>query len=46
MQSRFDALCHRIEAGFAIVPDASGMAEIEAAVALERAAMRPTTNEP
>ena len=46
MQIRFDALCHRIEAGFADVPEASGMAEIEAAIALERTAMRPTTNEP
>jgi prevent-host-death family protein len=36
MQSRFDALCQRIEAGFADVPEAQGLAEIEAAVALER----------
>jgi hypothetical protein len=36
MQARFDALCQRIEAGFADVPEATGQAEIEAAVALER----------
>jgi prevent-host-death family protein len=37
MQSRFDALCQRIEAGFSNVPESQGLAEIEAAVALERA---------
>ena len=37
MQSRFDALCQRIEAGFANVPEAEGLAEIEAAIELERA---------
>jgi prevent-host-death family protein len=37
MQARFDALCQRIEAGFANVPEAEGAAEIEAAIALERA---------
>lgn len=36
MQDRFDALCQRIEAGFANVPEAEGFAEIEAAIALER----------
>ena len=36
MQARFDALCQRIEAGFADVPEATGQAEIEAAVELER----------
>lgn len=36
MQGRFDALCRRIEAGFAEVPEADGLAEIDAAVALER----------
>ena len=36
MQGRFDALCQRIEAGFAQVPEAEGLAEIDAAVALER----------
>jgi prevent-host-death family protein len=37
MQGRFDALCQRIEAGFAEVPEAEGIAEIEAAIELERA---------
>jgi prevent-host-death family protein len=37
MQSRFDALCQRIEAGFANVPDAEGLSEIQAAVEIERA---------
>ena len=36
MQGRFDALCQRIEAGFSQVPESTGMAEIEAAVAQER----------
>lgn len=36
MQARFDALCQRIESGFASVPEASGLAEIDAAVAIER----------
>ena len=36
MQERFDALCKRIEAGFAGVPEADGLAEIDAAVAAER----------
>jgi len=40
MQSRFDALCQRIEAGFAHLPEAEGMAEVEAAVELERAQAR------
>lgn len=37
MQARFDALCQRIEAGFAGVPEAEGLAEINAAVGKERA---------
>ena len=37
MQGRFDALCQRIEAGFASVPEAEGMAEIDAAIAQDRA---------
>jgi prevent-host-death family protein len=37
MQGRFDALCQRIEAGYASVPEAEGMAEIEAAIAQDRA---------
>ena len=36
MQSRFDALCQRIEAGYDGVPEDEGIAEIEAAVAAER----------
>jgi prevent-host-death family protein len=40
MQSRFDALCQRIEAGFAEVPEAQGLAEIETAIKLERAQAR------
>ncbi|HLF96507.1 MAG TPA: type II toxin-antitoxin system Phd/YefM family antitoxin [Methylococcaceae bacterium] len=40
MQNRFDALCQRIEAGFAHLPEAEGMAEVEAAVELERAQAR------
>ena len=36
MQGRFDALCQRIEAGFSQVPESTGIAEIEAAVAQER----------
>ncbi|MCX7156558.1 MAG: type II toxin-antitoxin system Phd/YefM family antitoxin [Rhodocyclales bacterium] len=40
MQGRFDALCQRIEAGFSQVPEAEGLAEIDAAVARERAKTR------
>ena len=36
MQERFDALCQRIEAGFAKVPEEKGLAEINAAVKLDR----------
>ena len=36
MQARFDALCQRIELGFANVQEAEGLAEIDAAVKLER----------
>lgn len=36
MQVRFDALCQRIEAGFSQLPESTGIAEIEAAVAQER----------
>jgi prevent-host-death family protein len=36
MQDRFDALCQRIEAGFANVSEAKGIAEIDAAIKLER----------
>jgi len=40
MQARFDALCQRIESGFANVPEAEGLAEINAAVDSERALVR------
>lgn len=40
MQARFDALCQRIESGFANVPEAEGLAEISAAVDAERASVR------
>ncbi len=40
MQGRFDALCQRIEAGFAAALEAEGMAEIDAAVELERSIAR------
>ncbi|CAG0977956.1 hypothetical protein BURK2_01673 [Burkholderiales bacterium] len=36
MQQRFDALCQRLGAGFAAVPEQQGLAEIDAAVAAER----------
>jgi len=36
MQDRFDALCQRIEAGFAKVPEENGLAEIVAAIKIER----------
>ena len=38
MQGRFDALCARIEHGFAEVSETEGMAEIEAAIAQDREA--------
>jgi len=41
MQNRFDALCRRIEIGFENVPEAVGLAEIDAAVELERDIARP-----
>jgi prevent-host-death family protein len=37
MQVRFDALSSRLEQGFAALPEAEGIAEIEQAVAKERA---------
>lgn len=40
MQDRFDALCQRIEVGFATVPEAKGFAEIDAAIKLERGRAR------
>ena len=43
MQDRFDALCQRIEAGFAGTPEADGIAEIDAAMTSERARARSST---
>lgn len=40
MQARFDALCGRLEAGFANVPESEGLAEIEAAVQSDRTKSR------
>ena len=36
LQNRFDALCSRLEAGYAGVPEEDGMAEIDGAVRAER----------
>ncbi|SFM95015.1 prevent-host-death family protein [Formivibrio citricus] len=43
MQARFDALSQKIEAGFASLPEKEGMAEIEAAIAEDRAQQRAKT---
>ena len=37
LQARFEALCERIEAGYAGIPAAEGLAEIDVAVAASRA---------
>ena len=37
LQARFDGLCERIEAGYAEVPEAEGLSEIDVAVAASRA---------
>ena len=37
LQARFDGLCERIESGYAEVPEAEGLAEIDAVVAASRA---------
>jgi prevent-host-death family protein len=37
MQALFDALCQRIEAGYAAIPEAERLAEVDAAVAETRA---------
>jgi prevent-host-death family protein len=37
MQGRFDALCQRIEVGFAGVPECEGLSQIDEAVRMERA---------
>ncbi|HTQ99795.1 MAG TPA: type II toxin-antitoxin system Phd/YefM family antitoxin [Candidatus Acidoferrum sp.] len=41
MQEHFDSLCSRIEAGFAGIAEADGLAEIDAAVMKARAKSRP-----
>ena len=40
MQARFDALCQRIESGFANIPEAEGLAEINAAIEIDRVQVR------
>ena len=45
MQGRFDALCQRIEAGFAEMPEAEGIVEFDAAIELERAQARLTAKQ-
>ena len=44
MQDRFEALCNRIEAGYATVPESEGLEEIETAVDQERQATRSVSN--
>lgn len=46
MQVRFDALCQRLEAGFANLPEAEGLAEIETVVKRERARARSSAKKP
>lgn len=46
MQDRFEALCQRIEAGYANVPETEGMEEIQAAVQLERQPTNVTSAKP
>jgi prevent-host-death family protein len=43
MQARFDALCRRIEKGFAALPEEEGMAEIDKAVKQVRQATQQET---
>jgi prevent-host-death family protein len=43
MQARFDALCQRIEKGFAALPEEEGMAEIDEAVKQVRQATQQET---
>lgn len=45
MQSRFDSLCQRIEAGFSELPESEGLAEIDAAVKAERNDISRSTKE-
>jgi prevent-host-death family protein len=46
MQGRFDALCQRIETGFAATPTEEGLAEIEMAVTQERSQVRSSAKTP
>ena len=46
MQDRFDALCQRIEAGYANVPEPEGLDEIQAAMQLERQIANATAAKP
>ena len=39
MQGRFDALCQRIETGFATVPQEQGLADIDTTISAERQVM-------
>ncbi len=41
MQARFDALCQRLETGFASVAEETGMAAIDAAIAEDRRVQGP-----
>jgi prevent-host-death family protein len=41
MNARFEALSKRLEQGFSAVPEADGLAEIDAAVRAERAQQNP-----
>lgn len=42
MNARFEALSKRLEQGFAALPEAEGLAEIEAAVRAERSQKNPS----
>lgn len=42
MNARFEALSKRLEQGFAALPEADGLAEIEAAVWAERSQKNPS----
>ena len=46
MQDRFEALCQRIEVGYASVPEREGMEEIQATVQLERQTANATSDKP
>lgn len=46
MQERFGALARRLAEGYAAVPEEEGLAEIEAAIAAERAARKTAKSRP